>query len=167
MYGIRYIDIRVGFYRKNNEFWANHGIAKQHLLVDILRQIKEFAIRTNEIIIIDFQEFPVGKFSMLSRISFKSLAVIFCQGFRHYEIHGMLVKLIQETIGELMVSPSLTWNTRLDEIWKSKRNIIVGYDYVSVVNDFNNLLWQSVKQRWGDSQSIGDLKEYLIEQSDK
>jgi hypothetical protein len=79
----------------------------------------------------------------------------------------MLVKLIQETIGELMVSPSLTWNTRLDEIWKSKRNIIVGYDYVSVVNDFNNLLWQSVKQRWGDSQSIGDLKEYLIEQSDK
>jgi hypothetical protein len=79
----------------------------------------------------------------------------------------MLVKLIQETIGELMVSPSLTWNTRLDEIWKSKRNIIVGYDYVSVVNDFNNLLWQSVKQRWGDSQSIGDLKDYLIEQSDK
>jgi hypothetical protein len=77
MYGIRYIDIRVGFYRKNNEFWANHGIAKQHLLVEILRQIKEFAIRTNEIIIIDFQEFPVGKSSMLSQISYNSLAISF------------------------------------------------------------------------------------------
>lgn len=61
VHGIRYLDIRVGYYRSNNEkFWANHGISRLHPLSDILRQVKEFIDATNEIVILDFQEFPVG-----------------------------------------------------------------------------------------------------------
>lgn len=61
VHGIRYLDIRVGYYRSNEEkFWANHGISRIHPLSDILRQVKEFIDSTNEIVILDFQEFPVG-----------------------------------------------------------------------------------------------------------
>lgn len=61
IHGVRYIDMRVGYYRSNNEkFWANHGISRLHPLSDVLRQVKEFVDATNEIVILDFQEFPVG-----------------------------------------------------------------------------------------------------------
>jgi hypothetical protein len=61
VHGIRYIDMRVGYYRSNNEkFWANHGISRLHPLSDVLRQVKEFVDATNEIVILDIQEFPVG-----------------------------------------------------------------------------------------------------------
>lgn len=61
VHGIRYVDMRVGYYRSNNEkFWANHGISRLHPLSDVLRQVKEFVDATNEIVILDFQEFPVG-----------------------------------------------------------------------------------------------------------
>lgn len=61
VHGIRYLDIRVGYYRSNDQkFWANHGISRLFPLSDILRQVKEFVDATNEIVILDFQEFPVG-----------------------------------------------------------------------------------------------------------
>lgn len=62
IHGIRYIDLRVGYYRSDKvKFWANHGISRLHPLVDILHQIKDFVESTNEIVVVDFQEFPVGK----------------------------------------------------------------------------------------------------------
>lgn len=61
IHGIRYIDLRIGYYRSNDEkFWANHGISRLHPLSEVLRQVKEFVEATNEIVILDFQEFPVG-----------------------------------------------------------------------------------------------------------
>lgn len=61
MHGIRYLDMRVGYYRSNeNKFWVNHGISRLHPLSEVLSQVKEFVASTNEIVILDFQEFPVG-----------------------------------------------------------------------------------------------------------
>lgn len=62
MHGVRYLDIRVGHYRSTNPkpFWVNHGISRQHPLEDILRQVRDFVQETNEIVIFDVQEFPVG-----------------------------------------------------------------------------------------------------------
>lgn len=71
------------------------------------------------------------------------------------------MRYIQNELGELMVDPELTWQATLDQIWKTKRNIIVSYDYISVVQEFPTLLWHSVQQRWGDVRSINDLKRYL------
>jgi hypothetical protein len=61
VHGIRYLDIRVGYYRSNEEkFWANHGISRLHPLSAVIQQVKEFVDATNEIVIFDVQEFPVG-----------------------------------------------------------------------------------------------------------
>lgn len=62
MHGIRYLDIRVGYYRSlEPRFWVNHGITRQQPLDKILRQVRDFVLETNEIVIFDIQEFPVGK----------------------------------------------------------------------------------------------------------
>lgn len=61
VHGIRYLDMRVGYYRSNEDkFWANHGISRLHPLSSVLSQVKEFVDATNEIVVLDFQEFPVG-----------------------------------------------------------------------------------------------------------
>lgn len=77
------------------------------------------------------------------------------------DIHQKLVRYIQNELGELMVDPELTWQATLSQIWSTKRNIIVSYDHISVVQEFPSLLWHSVQQRWGNVQSVGDLKRYL------
>lgn len=60
--GVRYLDLRVGYYRHlNNNFYINHGITKHKPLIDIIEQIIEFVTTTHEIVIVGFKEFPVGK----------------------------------------------------------------------------------------------------------
>lgn len=62
MHGVRYLDIRVGYYRATDPpFWVNHGISRQQPLMKILQQVRDFVMETNEIVIFDVQEFPVGK----------------------------------------------------------------------------------------------------------
>lgn len=61
MHGVRYLDIRIGYYRATEpQFWVNHGISRQQPLAKILRQTRDFVLETDEIIIFDIQEFPVG-----------------------------------------------------------------------------------------------------------
>lgn len=62
MHGIRYLDIRVGYYRNTPEmFFINHGITRQRPLIDVIDQVKEFVEKTNEIVIFGLKEFPIGK----------------------------------------------------------------------------------------------------------
>lgn len=82
-------------------------------------------------------------------------------GFRKLETHRNLVHYLQSEIGDLMVDYSLTWDATMNDIWQSKRNIIVGYDYLKVMYEFPSQLWMSVQQRWGNVQSVPDLKRYL------
>lgn len=64
MHGVRYLDIRVGYYRATEpQFWVNHGISRQQPLIKTLRQVRDFVLETNEIVIFDVQEFPVGKYN--------------------------------------------------------------------------------------------------------
>lgn len=59
--GIRYLDLRIGYYRDSDEeFYINHGITKQKPLSTIIEQIKKFVTATNEIVIVGFKEFPIG-----------------------------------------------------------------------------------------------------------
>lgn len=77
------------------------------------------------------------------------------------ETHRSLVHYIQSQIGDLMVDPTMTWDTTLTDIWQRNRNVIVGYDYLKVVFEFPSLLWNSVQQRWGNVQTVPDLKRHL------
>ncbi|XP_037052432.1 uncharacterized protein LOC119085974 isoform X2 [Bradysia coprophila] len=143
MHGVRYLDIRIGYYRASHPvFWVNHGITKQQSLAKVLRQVKDFVLETNEIVIFDVQEWPVGFGKKL-------------------DIHRNLVHYIQTEIGDLLVDPNLTWDANLDDIWKTKRNVILGYDHIAMVHEFPSYLWHSVQQRWGNVQSLTDLKRYL------
>lgn len=147
VHGIRYIDLRVGYYRSNDEkFWANHGISRLHPLSAVLSQIKQFVEATNEIVILDFQEFPVG-FG------------------RSQDIHKQLSFYIFQQLQDYAVDVDLSWEATLGEIWRSGKRVIVAYDNFGIVNsDGHGILWQSVRQRWGkvkngSAQLVKFLKE--------
>lgn len=147
MHGVRYLDIRIGYYRSSEiHFWVNHGISRQQPLEKVLQQVRDFVMDTDEIVIFDVQEFPVGFGKKL-------------------DIHRRLVRYIHSEIGELLVDPSMTWDVKLENIWQNKRNIILSYDFVAVVQEFPSILFQSVQQRWGNVQSLEDLKSYLAPRS--
>lgn len=85
MHGVRYLDIRVGYYRATEpQFWINHGISRQQPLIKILRQVRDFVLETNEIVIFDVQEFPVGEYNhlIINCISLLSIFSIFIIGFK-------------------------------------------------------------------------------------
>lgn len=143
MHGVRYLDIRIGYYRATQpQFWVNHGISRQQSLQNVLQQVRDFVMDTDEIIIFDVQEFPVGFGKKL-------------------DIHRKLVRYIHGEIGELMVDASMTWDVKLENIWQSKRNIILSYDYTAIVHEFPSMLFQSVQQRWGNVQTLEGLMTYL------
>lgn len=148
VHGVRYIDLRIGYYRSNDDkFWANHGISRLHPLSDILRQVKEFIDATNEIIILDFQEFPVG----------------FGRGV---EIHKQLSFFLYQNLEQYAADPQLTWDATLGDIWRSGKRIIVAYDHFGLVqNEGDGFLWQSVRQRWGKIKNGPNELENFLRQS--
>lgn len=147
VHGIRYLDMRVGYYRSNSEkFWANHGISRLHPLSDILQQVKEFVDATNEIVILDFQEFPVG-------FSGKS------------DVHRQFAFYLFQQLQDYGANPDLGWDATLDEIWRAGNRIIVAYDHFGMVQNENlGLLWQSVRHRWGKvKDGPKSLEKFLTE----
>lgn len=77
------------------------------------------------------------------------------------DVHRKLVQYIQSEIGELLVDPSTGWDVKLEQIWQARRNIILSYDHIEIVNEFPAFLFQAVQQRWGNCQSLVDLKRFL------
>lgn len=95
-----------------------------HPLSDVLSQVKEFTDATNEIVILDFQEFPVG----------------FGRGV---DIHKQLAFFLFQQLEHYAASPDLTWDATLGEIWRSGKRIIVAYDHFGLVQNENlGILWQ-------------------------
>lgn len=77
------------------------------------------------------------------------------------DIHRKLVRYIQTELSELLVDPSAGWDVKLEQIWQSRRNIILAYDHIEIVHEFPSLVFQSVQQRWGNVQTLPELKRYL------
>lgn len=87
---------------------------------------------------------------------------LFIKGFgKSMDIHRKLVHYVQMELGELLVDPSAGWDIKLEQIWQTRRNILLGYDHFEIVREFPSLVFQSVQQRWGNCQSLTDLKRYL------
>ncbi|XP_069686377.1 PI-PLC X domain-containing protein 1-like isoform X2 [Periplaneta americana] len=142
IYGVRYLDIRAAYYPSTNEtWWVNHGVMKIHPMKLILDDVKTFLENTNEIVILDFHEFPAGFGSGL-------------------DIHTKLVEYLKEEIGEFAASPSLTWNARTGDIWSSGKRLIVSYNNNDAVAQ-SDMLWPAVSQQWGNVQTLEDLYSYL------
>jgi hypothetical protein len=148
LHGIRYLDLRVGYYRSNAEkFWANHGISRLQPLSDVIKQIKDFIDVTDEIIIVDFQEFPVG---------FKN----------SQEVHQQLVFYLFQELGSYAADPRNGWDTTLEDIWKAGQRVIIAYDHFGIANENRERhLFLSVRQRWGKVKSgFAHLEKFLKEQ---
>ncbi|XP_058123524.1 PI-PLC X domain-containing protein 1 [Anopheles coustani] len=142
--GVRYIDIRVGYYKTNtHQFWANHGISRMHPLQHILEQIKLYALETKEIIVVDVQEFPVG----------------FGKG---YDIHTKLIAFLQSALGEVIANPVIGWEGTLGDIWAGGKTVLLCYDHEFAARSFPHVVWRSVQQRWGNVQNVNDLEKYLF-----
>lgn len=142
IYGVRYLDIRVGYYPRTNEiWWANHGIVQLMPLRIIIEQVKEFLDNTEEIVIFDVQEFPVGFHKNLS-------------------IHQQFVKYLEKQFMGYYLPYKTGWFTTLNAIWSSKRRLIIGYDEKQIVS-FYESLWPCVTHQWGNVRTIDDLYRYL------
>ena len=90
----------------------------------------------------------------------------FFLGFgKKLDVHQKLVYLLIRELGELLVDPSMGWDATLDSIWQRRKNIIVSYDYISVVQEHPSHLWHSVQQRWDNVQTLIDLKRHLSARS--
>lgn len=87
MHGVRYLDIRVGYYRPaEDKFFIYHGITKQRSLREVINQVKDFVLETNEIVIFGLKEFPVGKCGRFLNTS-SSMQCFFCNS-RLWQGHG-------------------------------------------------------------------------------
>lgn len=143
--GIRYLDIRPAYYPLGKiRFWVNHGVSRVQPMEQVLRDISEFVRETNEIVIVDFHQFPVG--------------------FSSYEIHKKLVQFTNETIGDQVVMLKGGWDSTLDEIWKGgSRRIILAYGENSIVSEYFPFAWTAVRHRWANVDKIEPLKDYLYQ----
>lgn len=120
----------------------NHGISRIQPLDDVLRQVRDFVLATGEIVIFDVQEFPVGFDNRAAR-------------------HRALVYHLQQALRDVLVSPRLTWNATLGEMWRTGGRVVLSYDLGPVVEEFGDVVFQSVQQRWGDVQTVQDLRRHL------
>ncbi|XP_055603737.1 PI-PLC X domain-containing protein 3-like [Uranotaenia lowii] len=131
--GIRYIDLRVGYHPSKN--W--------HELVTDLNHIREYALETKEIIIVDMHNIENGE--------------------DHAEVHDKLVELFKASLGDVLASPAIGWNGKLQDIWNSGKTVILSYNYGHVVQKYKDLLWPGVKQKWANVQNLKNLYNYLTE----
>lgn len=72
--GIRYVDIRVIYLEKTDEYWTGHGGIRIQKLDDVISQVMEFVSQTRkEIVIFDIHEIISGKstFKQVSDLFFK------------------------------------------------------------------------------------------------
>ncbi|XP_055375753.1 uncharacterized protein LOC129608324 [Condylostylus longicornis] len=147
MHGIRYLDIRVGYYDwKPEKFFTNHDVSRQRPLVEILEHVREFVKLTNEIVIVDFQEFPVGFHN-------------------NQTIHDSLISLIKRYFGGYIILPGKhEWNQNLNEIWSNNQNIFVAYDYLPAVQKHSDILFHACRHRWARAPNYEKLRNYIRNQ---
>nr|CAD7258558.1 unnamed protein product [Timema shepardi] len=142
-YGIRYLDLRVGFYPfRNPVWWVNHGVVRLHPLQEFLDDVKKFVRSTQEIVLLDVHSFPVG-FNYDSRV------------------HQKLSSYLRQELGELATPTTLSWDSTLGEVWGSGRRLVLSYNKKEVV-DGSDILWPAVAHKWGNVDSLDNLYYYLL-----
>lgn len=144
MQGIRYLDLRIGHYRKSNPaFFIVHSVVRFQPLIEVLDAVKSFVEETNEIVIIDFQEFPVG--------------------FQQDETgtHRKLVQFVYDQMKDHLIEPDGTWDVTLHDLWNKRGNVIIGYDKPGIQFEFREILWQSVEHLWPNRADVAGLVDYL------
>lgn len=141
VYGIRVLDIRVGYYPLTPEkFWLVHGITRWHPLEDGIQHVKNFLSQTNEIVIFDIGGFETG---------FDD------------EIHDILIRHLEEVFGEYLVPKDFGTSVTLNELWDMDKRLILGYGHDK--GSVSPYMWEGVSQKWGNVRETLALQEYLAD----
>ncbi|XP_022903759.1 PI-PLC X domain-containing protein 1 isoform X2 [Onthophagus taurus] len=144
VFGIRYLDFRVGYY-PNEGFFINHDLMRITKLEPLLKEITSFMrLAPKEIIILDFHRFPYPT-------KFED------------KLHRQLINIIQKELGHLALPPNglqVGKGPTLDEIWQRNKTLIICYGHRNIAKEFS-WLWTPLHQYWGDKRKVDELKEYL------
>ncbi|XP_043284812.1 uncharacterized protein [Venturia canescens] len=141
IYGVRYLDIRVGRYPGIQDlWWINHGFFSVHPLRLVIDDVKTFLDNTQEIVIFDVQEFPVGFAGMGNKY------------------HEELIAFLEKSFAGYYLPKNNTkgWGMTLDDIWATGKRLIIGYDH-SKVWPSHESTWSPVTHRWPDVKTLDDL----------
>ncbi|XP_012273724.1 PI-PLC X domain-containing protein 1 [Orussus abietinus] len=157
IHGIRYLDIRVGYYPSfpntshgegsvhGSRFWVNHDVIRITPLMTIIKDVRNFLdVAKGEVVILDFHRFPVGFEGRPSR-------------------HHRLVSILHQAFGGLILKPDRGVDglgPTMNYIWTSGKRLIICYGDKHTVNEYD-WLWPPMTQAWGNKQTMEDLLEYL------
>ncbi|XP_030747694.1 uncharacterized protein LOC115876150 [Sitophilus oryzae] len=144
VFGIRYLDLRIG-YTPEEELYIYHDHVRVAKVEPILRQIKKFAeLAPREVIIVDIHRFP------------------FPRNFTR-QMHQKFTRMLDDILGVHVLSPhgyQREGGPSFNEIWAQNKSIIISYAD-SLVSNSNPWLWQPIKQFWGNTNKVSELKDYL------
>lgn len=109
VFGIRYLDLRVGYY-KNDGFYLNHDLIRITPLRPALQQIRKFLELTDEIVIVDFHRFP------------------YPTDFTD-DIHYMLLQMIYEELGQFFALKTDYTGVApfFFEFWDMEHQVVISY----------------------------------------
>lgn len=150
IHGVRYLDIRVGHYPDTAEvWWTNHGPFYRSVSIKtVLDQVKKFLDNTEEIVLMDMREFPVG--------------------FNNITVHEKFVSYLESELRSYFLEKNSNgWRITLNDIWASGKRLIIGYDNAKIAGEHASV-WPCVQHQWGNVRSLQDLYAHLskIESSD-
>ncbi|XP_065170050.1 uncharacterized protein [Atheta coriaria] len=144
VFGIRYIDLRVGYYLDEG-FFINHDLVRIGKLIPILQEIRKFMeLAPREVVVLDFHRFPYPS---------KPDA----------DIHRRLVSVIQRELGHLALPPGglqAGKGPTMNEIWHQNKTLIICYGQREIAREYS-WLWNPLQQHWGDKSNVGDLKAFV------
>lgn len=158
VFGIRYLDLRIGYYG-NEGFYINHDFIRIMPLMPALKQIKKFMELTDEIVILDFHRFPYPSQP-------------------NAEIHELLTNIIYSELGAFAYPrTSGKEGLRFEKLFAQNRRLIISYNNHNMVKGKLNFiylslfklsllldrqwLWDGIPQYWGNTINVTNLKNYL------
>nr|XP_033333750.1 PI-PLC X domain-containing protein 1-like [Megalopta genalis] len=149
IHGVRYLDIRVGRNVLSDEvWWTYHGpLYRSVPLKTVIEQVKLFLNNTEEIVIMDIREFPIG--------------------FDDMATHRRLVSYLEDEFQDYFLANCCGWTATLNDIWSSGKRLIIGYENTQIVRKHASM-WPCVRHQWGNVRDIENLYRHLgrIENND-
>ncbi|XP_039486158.1 uncharacterized protein LOC120448289 [Drosophila santomea] len=116
VFGIRYLDLSIGFKNMNTDKDAdNFWIANENMLITpllgVLRDVRQFVKRSGEMVVLDFSSFPIGF-------------------YKHPEIYSSLFRLLRQELGDEAYRRNVSKdencaNRNLSEVLLQKRHLVI------------------------------------------
>lgn len=175
VYGIRYMDMRVGSYNltdyrsssttyNNNqstrnsdaffheELWMVHDIQRNHIsLRDALKQIRRFLEQTtHEVVVVDFHRFVNG---------FVDVDDLFALQSRLRNFY----KIVIDELGPFLIPYSLNRRSTIGQMVRDGKRVILGYAF-----KFDNrglfdsdVYWPAAQHLWANTDQLTQLESFM------